>query len=101
MIKHILTDDHKEHFKQAGIPVSEHVEVDPAKYKEHYANWKRTLPDATHDELHKRALAHASWLDHAGQEKLAVPAPDVVSEIKSSRAQGRHCRLPNSLAEVG
>ena len=57
-----LTPEHKVHLRQIGHPTPPNeVEVAEAEYLEHKANWRKTLPHADEDTLHKKAIAHIAW----------------------------------------
>lgn len=60
-MRHSLTDVHKSHFRRLGMLPPDAVEISEEQYNEHLAAWKRTLPQATEEELHTKVLAHATW----------------------------------------
>jgi hypothetical protein len=76
-MKHQLTDHHKRHLKKIGVSeVSDALHIPFKEYDEHHRAWKRTLPHASDEEIHKRVLANVAWRRQNAQPS-AEPVPVV------------------------
>ncbi|MFI5118608.1 MAG: hypothetical protein ACHP8B_18120, partial [Terriglobales bacterium] len=65
-MKYQLEYSHKQHLCALGVPnPPEHVHAEPDEYAEAFAHWQRTLPDASHEELHTKTLGHLAWKRYA------------------------------------
>ncbi len=64
---HWLARHHLRYLRDLGIPVNWRfwfMRTDYVAYVDAILQWRKTLPEATEEELHKKALGHIAWRKH-------------------------------------
>jgi hypothetical protein len=63
---HFLTGPHLRHLRDLGMPRWKFwfMRTNSVAYVDAILQWHKTLPEATEEELHKKALGHIAWRQH-------------------------------------
>lgn len=89
-----VEDHHHEHLRGIGIEgeLPSEIHAEQADYEHHYKAWQKSIPGASHQELHKRALANLAWRQHGVIGTQGV-APHVIQDAKLSEQRAIRSHL--------